>query len=227
MFAFPSLAVLRASALAVAAVVGAYALWFLAAEITRPHLPFFAVNNAEVTALVESRRAAVSAASLALIRSDLWTDAAMALAARSNSASDPAAINATAPMLAATEWAIALGPHDARAWLLLAAFHTSMDGLNRTIVSPLKMSYYTGPNEAALFPMRLLIAIKTAVVSDPEIQGLVAGDIRTILLYRPDMRSAIITASRQASPASKAFLRKTVELLDSNFAAQLDVSATQ
>jgi hypothetical protein len=221
------LAMLRTSAMVLAVAVGAYALWFLATELRRPQLPFFLAGGAEDKTLFDNQGAATSAATLGVIRSGLWTDAAMALAARPAPADDPLAINATAPMLEATERAIALGPHDARAWLLLAAYHASLDGLNRTIVGPLKMSYYTGPNEAALFPMRLFIVTRTAAISDPEIQDLIASDVRTILLFRPDMRSAITTAYRKAAPESRDFLKNTIELLDPKFAAQLDASGAQ
>jgi hypothetical protein len=43
-------------------------------------------------------------------------------------------------------------------WLLITAIDARLDWLDRRVGAPLKMSYYTAPNDAALMGLRLLIA---------------------------------------------------------------------
>lgn len=125
---------------------------------------------------------------------------------------------------AASERAVAVGPHDARPWLLLARAAARFDCLNRNPAAPLKMSYYTGPNETLLIPMRLSVATQSEAINDPELQILVTNDVRTILLRKPDMKPTLVAAYRDASPEGKRFIETAVAQLDPSFAAELRAS---
>ncbi len=86
------------------------------------------------------------------------------------------------------------------------------------------MSYYTGPNETLLIPMRLSVATQSEAINDPELQILVTNDVRTILLRKPDMKPTLVAAYRDASPEGKRFIETAVAQLDPSFAAELRAS---
>ena len=98
---------------------------------------------------------------------------------------------------ASAEKAARLSPHDARVWLLLA----SLDCLQRREASsPLKMSYYTGSNEIALMPLRLLVATCSDAINEPEIQPLGGKrPCRLILAKDRNPKPAILAAYQNAS----------------------------
>jgi hypothetical protein len=211
----------RRGALVLAALVGLQALWLLAADVVRPKLPFFPADKETAEAIsAQSRRAALSA-SIGFLRADQWADYALTLA------SGPLfelTAGPTAPIeyvRATTERAIALGPHDPRVWLLSAAIEARLAGLKRNLLGPLKMSYYTGPNEGLLIPTRLMIASGSNAIADPELEILVSSELRTIVMHRPDLRPAVLAAYREASPEGKRLIEDTVTELDAALAGEL------
>lgn len=215
------LTLLRRSANCLGVIVGCYAVWLLAVGLTRAHEPSFSTGNISATTNDQDLGAAALAAMLGLVRSDLWADYAIRLAADRNSKSKSVGANAYTKVGAAAERAIALGPHDARSWLLLAEVHARIDGLNRTISGPLRMSYYTGPNDFSLMPTRLSLATATDAITDPEIRDLATNDVRTILLHRFELKPAISAAYRSASPDGKHLIEAAVSLFDPGFLQQL------
>src|SRR5437588_9636140 len=106
-----------------AAVLVAQALWLFSAELVRPDIPYF--PDAQAANVVARQRAWTERAALTgVVRGDLWTEDAIALAAGvigelegSAAASQPANLeSARDTALRAAQ----LSPHDARAWLVLA-----------------------------------------------------------------------------------------------------------
>jgi hypothetical protein len=193
--------------------------WILTVEAFRPKLPFFSDDAADAKVAAANRDAARTAAAIGLVRGDLWTNYAMTLApqiagkSRSTSATaepDPALDAARA---AATR-AVELAPHDSRIWLLLAAIDSRLARLDHNPLGPLKMSYYTGPNETALTPLRILIATRSDAITDPDLQILVGGELRTIIARKPDLKPFIVSAYRDALPRGKRFIEATVGVLD-------------
>ena len=201
-----------------AGLLGLAGVWILSVEIIRPTLPFFPSDAAAAEAAAAHRSAAGVAASIGLVRGDLWADYAMTLAPEASvqfggavSSTAPEAFdNARAAAIASAE----LAPHDSRVWLLLAGLDARRNGLTRNVAGPLKMSYYTGPNELALIPSRLGIATRSTALIDPELQILVAGEIRTIVTRRPELKPLIIAAYRSATPDGKNFVQSTLAGLD-------------
>jgi hypothetical protein len=213
----------RAGALALAAVVGLQALWFLAAAIVRPRLPFFPADRQSAEAVSTHRSRAAAAASIGMVRADLWTDYALTLAAAPLLAAAPVAADPCARK--ATERAAAFGPHDARSWLLLAGILERAEMGDGSLAGPLKMSYYTGPNEAALIPFRLKLATRSSAIADAQVQTLVASELRTIVLRRSDLKPAVLAAYRQASPQGRRLIEDTVTRLDPAFGGELRAGA--
>ena len=74
------------------------------------------------------------------------------------------------------------------------------------------MSYYTGPSEQDLMPLRLRIATYSDVLTDIEMRQFATRDLR-LLLARHE-KSAIAEAYNAASPAGKRFIEQTVGEID-------------
>jgi hypothetical protein len=216
---------LRVSAIILAVIVGCYAVWIVASELAWPQLPYFPSTADEWRTVRAAHNQASLAARLGLARTDLWTDYAMTDFGLS-AGGMPSTDDASKDIQLVTERALALGPHDARAWLMLAAANARLDWINRSDTGPLKMSYFTGPNETALMPLRLSIATQSQAITDPDFQILVAGDLRTILLVRPDLKPTILAAYHDASIDGKHFIEASVNQIDPNFSAQFGPPAS-
>ena len=74
------------------------------------------------------------------------------------------------------------------------------------------MSYYTGPSEQDLVPLRLRIATYSDVLTDIELRQFATRDLR-LLLARHE-KSAIAVAYNAASPPGKRFIEQTVGEID-------------
>ncbi len=208
-----------------AALLVVQAAWLLSVELVRPSLPYFPADQSSAATAESKRAQAGLAAQLGLVRGELWVDEAATLAAGAVSEllgfAAPDSPRLTAAAETAARRAARLSPHDPRGWLLLAATAARLDRLNRDIAEPLKMSYFTGANEAALMPLRIRIATRSDIIEDDELQVLVTEDIRTILLHQPALKPAIIAAYRYAVPQGKRFLETTASKLDPAFLAEL------
>ena len=165
------------------------------------------------------------------MRGDLWTDAAIALSSGLTSEvadeSDPQMALSRDRARVVAKRAARLSPHDSRTWLLLAAFDSRFDWPNREVANRLKMSYYTGPNELALTPLRIRIATRSTAITDAELQILVAQEIRTIILRHQDQAPSLLAAYRDASPEGKEFLEATVGDVDKNLVAAMRASGNR
>jgi hypothetical protein len=208
----------RTGLLAFAAILGVYSLWLLVPELVRPDLKSFPSTVAAADAAADHQTRARIAAHIGRIRGDLWTEAAIAQAARlgfgigDQAPSEPGKEDATAAMRA-----VAWSPHDARAWLLLAAMNARLDWVNRRMIEWLKLSFYTGPNEADLMPLRLALITRSRAIDDAEVQELARQDLRTILTRLPSLRPAVADAYRSAFPEGKAFITTALTDIDPEF----------
>jgi hypothetical protein len=215
----------RLSALIFAALLGGQALWLVATELVRPRVTYFPADKAASEQAAGQRLAALFAAQIGSLRGNLWADYAVTLFSELLTDTKNATASSTKDLSEDTRdvaiTAAKLAPTDSRIWLLLALIDQRLDWLGRGTPGPLKMSYYTGPNTAALIPTRLLIAARSAAITDPELQGLVAREIRTIVTRRPDLRPALVVAYRDALPEGRRFIDATVGDLDRNLLASI------
>jgi hypothetical protein len=218
----------RNNILIFAGVLAMQAAWLVTAEFIRPILPYFPQDKASEERASAARSVAVTAASIGWVRGDLWTDAAIALSSGLTSEavgeSDPQMTPRRDQARAVAHRAARLSPHDSRTWLLLAALDSRIDWPNSEFANRLKMSYFTGPNEPALTPLRIRIATRSMAITDAEMQNLVAQDIRTIILRNPDQKSSLLAAYRDTSPEGKQFIEATVGDLDKNLLATIRAS---
>ena len=219
----------RINSLIFAGILAVQGAWFMAAEFTRPMLPYFPQDKASAERASAARSAAITAASIGWLRGDLWTDAAIALSSglTSEVTGESDAPQMTAPgdrARAVALRAARLSPHDSRTWLLLAAMDSRFDWLDRAVANRLKMSYLTGPNEFALTPLRIRIATRSTAITDAELQSLVAQEIRSIILRHQDHKPSLMAAYRDASSEGKQFIEATVGDVDQNLLATIRAS---
>src|SRR5262249_13376812 len=85
----------------------------------------------------------------------------------------------------------------------------------------LRMSFYTGPNELDVIPMRLSVSLGPGMLIDTDMERLVRHDILTVLTHAPDLRPALIAAYQAASPEGQRFLAQAVEEIEPEFAPDL------
>jgi hypothetical protein len=214
---------LRIALAAFAALLALQSIWIVLPELTRPSPLVFPQEPRSPPISASERDRATRAAELSLVRGDLWAEAAIALSPEYPTQSVKTA--KTAPSIeqaqvarAAAEKAATLAPHDARIWLLLA----SQDCLlHREESGTLKMSYYTGPNEIALMPLRLLVATCSDAINDDELQTLVAREIQLIVTHEQNLKPAIIAAYQSATASGKRSIETVVGDLDSGLMATL------
>jgi hypothetical protein len=221
-----SLFAFRAGVCALAALVGGLAIWVIAAEVFSPRLIYFPTNSNEAEALSADQSSATAAAVVGLVRGDLWTAAAITRASPllfeppgsspvQGSQADVEHAHAMA------ERAATLSPHDSRIWLVLADLNVRNGGSRSKTVEALKLSYYTGPNELSLMPLRLLLVVQSDAISDEELQTLVPLDVERIDMQRPDLKPAIALAYKNSLPKGREIIKAALEQADPSFLAMI------
>lgn len=218
----------RAVVFALATLIGILSVWVLAGELFSPRLIYFPSNSNEAETLYAVRSSAAAAAGVGMVRGNLWTAAAITRATQllfepPGTSPKEASQAEVETMRAIADRAARLSPHDSRIWLVLAGLDSRLGGNNRKTAEDLKMSYYTGPNALSLMPLRLLIAVQSDAISDEELQSMVPLEIRRIILQRPDLKSAIASAYKNALPKGREIIEATLEQADPSFLTTIAV----
>jgi Kinase/pyrophosphorylase len=211
----------RAVAGTFAGLLALQAMWSLSIALIHPTIVFPTADAAAARVAAGQRESAHAAALIGGVRGDLWANYAFALTSDSlgafESAKDDSAPRGGGPARSVAKRAAELAPCDAKVWLLLAALD-SHTGPNRDKVSEeLRTSYYTGPNERALRPLRIRIAVASDAIADPELQSLVTQEIRTIVSREPGLKPEIVNAYQHGSADGKRFLERVLAELDPVF----------
>jgi hypothetical protein len=203
------------SALALAAI----SVWILLPEFARSGIARLPTNLQAASAAADARARAAWAADLGGVRGDLWTALALTYASPlwpgAEPGMDPRTIANEARAI--IERALAYAPHDSSIWLLAASLASQFNWQNSNPAAALAMSYYTGPNELDLIPLRLLTATRSNALSNDEVRQLVRRDIRMILTHWPELRPALGAAYEAAGPDARHFLGTTIAGADSTF----------
>jgi hypothetical protein len=197
-------------------------VWFLAPSLVAT----LKASTGMVANLQESDgQSAELAASIGVIRGELWTECASTylspLPIESSARASIEANDSVGRALKAAERAVRYSPHDARAWLDLAESALRLRQAGPRAATALKMSYYTGPNEVNLIPRRLVVSVGFDVFGDDELKQLLRHQIQSIVRLRPDLRPALIDAYRRALPTGKALIENAVSEIDANLLGQL------
>jgi hypothetical protein len=209
----------RAFVFLFALLLGCQAIWILTAEYYRPSAHGFPENSRAAAAAAANRKDAALAASFGFIRGDLWSEYALTyinLVQPDGAASDDAHNSKTVEEAReAAHQALALAPHDARVWLVLAGIDARFDQRKHRPAATLRMSFYTGANEIDLIPLRLFLAVNSPALADDDFRQLVKHDIRVLVTHRPELKPAIQAAYQHATPLGQQFLEETLKEIDS------------
>ena len=200
----------RLATLAFALLLGVQCIWLLLAELSRPNLIRLPTEAQAAAAAVEQRSDAAWAAWIGSIRGDLWAESAFTYADLlwTGPGTDPDQTKSLEQARARLDRALDDAPHQAGAWLLLAGLASRYRWPNLNATEALKMSYYTGPSEETLMPLRLSVATCSQAVGDTEVQEFVRRDLR--LLLSRQRKSAVAEAYAGASPAGKRLIEGAV-----------------
>jgi hypothetical protein len=216
---------IRAYASAFALVLGLLSVWLIAAEATRPKLPFFPKNGAEAKASTMHRSVAATAAWIGWPRGGLWVDYAItinaALLANFEDGITDKADHPAQNAFAASETAARLDPSDARVWLLLASANEQSASNSSRALAQLKMSYYTSPYSEHLFPLRIQIVARSTAPFDDELSSFIDYELGMIVRDEPALKQTIGLAFRSASPAGRQFLAASMGKHDQKFLSKL------
>jgi hypothetical protein len=200
-----------------AAVLGAQSIWLLLSELSRPSVDRVPTTAQAADQAAIERNDGMWAAWIGIIRGDLWADSAFTYADLLWASPDPdGQPNTTlAPARAELDKALGYAPHRADAWLMLAGLE-ERDSLHVSDpAEALKMSYYTGPSERPLIPLRFRIATRLDALDDVEIQQFIRRDLRFVLGQK---QSSVITETYAgASTAGKRLIEQAVGEIDPTY----------
>jgi hypothetical protein len=203
------------------AFLSAQAAWVLLAEryrLNHIRLPF---DGTTATIAFAEQDKIKRAASLAVVRGDLWAESAFAYGRQlwiDRAADLDAGDQLNTEALRTLTRALRYSPHRGDVWLVFAALADKYkwSGYQPTLL--LKMSYYTAPNKLALFPPRMNVALHTkGVIDDAELQDMVRRDISVILTRAPALKPALVAAYRSALPQGKVFAERVISEIDPGY----------
>jgi hypothetical protein len=177
-------------------------------------------EKAGTVASLEESENLDKAASLAVVRGDLWTKSALASAALLQS--DPGLNRANDRVRERLVNALTRAPYQADVWLTLASLANQFKWTRYDIAELLKMVYYTGSNDIDLVAARTKLALRlNATTVDMELQDFVKRDVNLILRRWPELRPALAEAYRSANPEGRALAEGVIARNDPAFLSAL------
>jgi hypothetical protein len=213
----PSYSAFRVAILLLATVLGVYCVWLLLAEFSRPGVARLPTDPQSVVAAVSERDDATWAAQIGVIRGDLWVESSFTftdlLWADPNKSSQLA--QSLEGAHARLDKALIYSPSRAGGWLLLAGLASRYRWSKPDPAEALKMSYYTGPSDRSLMPLRLMIAGQL-LRQDDELQELVRRDLRALIAQND--KPAVVRAYQAATASNQQFIVQAASEIDSAFA---------
>ena len=198
-------------------------VWLLLPQLSQPAIDRLPTDPASAAAAADHRGAAEWAAAMAVIRGDLWAESAYTYAGLLWNHPDANVGQALAKARASLNSALNDAPHESGAWLLFAALDMRYPSPGPSATAALKMSYYTGPTDRNLMPLRFALAADTEFVGDFEMRQFITRDLR-LLLARHDM-PVIRQAYIGASAAERHFIEQAVDDIDPSALPALRASA--
>jgi hypothetical protein len=218
----------RIATLPFALLLGVQCAWLLLAELSRPGVDQLPTDAASAAAAAKQRDAAIWAASIGAFRGDLWAESAFTYANLifdPDAAGLPNGVRTLARVRASLDHALDDSPTQSEAWLLRAELALRYPASGIDGIQALKMSYYTGPSEARLIPLRLSTAVRANKFNDIEMSQLVGRDLRLLLARKQN--AVIVQAYNAASVDGKDFIEQSIGDLDPSLLNTLRATATQ
>jgi hypothetical protein len=215
----PSYVAFRLTVLLFAALLGAQCVWLLLAELSKSGIDALPTNPTAATAAAKQRDTALWAATIGAIRGDLWAQSAFTYAdllfGQGVASPNPTLISTAADARRSVDHALNNAPHQSSVWLLLAGLSLRVPSVGVDALEALKMSYYTGPSEQNLIPLRLRIATRADRFDDVQMREFASRELRVLLNEKQS--SAIVEAYNIASPSGKRYIEQTVRDVDPSF----------
>lgn len=204
----------RLGALSFAILLALQCMWLLLAELSQSGVDTLPTSAQAAAAAAKERETAAWAAAIGGVRGDLWAEYAFTYA--DLLWANPNKTPGWNQLLTAAQTnlgrALDNAPHNAGGWLLLGALSQRSSPADPNVTAVLKMSYYTGPSEQELIPLRLLVTAQSDFVKDFEMRQFVSRDLH--LLVARKQKSAVAAAYKAASPAGKRFIESVVNSVD-------------
>jgi hypothetical protein len=200
-------------------ILGAASLWLLLAELPRTSVTVLPTNRDAAAAAASRRDDALWSARVGLLRGELWAEASFTFADLEWAASASASLLDEAKASAAR--AARLSPANSSVWLLLADLASRYRWEAPKPLETLKMAYYSGPHEDPLVPLRLIMSARLDDASDPEFERLFRSDIETVLMSRPNLRPALVSAYKQGTPQARHLILDVASQIEPAFAQSL------
>lgn len=214
----------RLATLLLAALLGGECVWLVLPQLSAPAVYRLPTDRAAAALAAQSRGSAAWAASIGGVRGDLWAVAAYTY---SDLLWEPLAANANGKQALAAartnlDRALTGAPHASDVWLLLAGLALRYPSPGVSAIEALKMSYYTGPSEQRLIPLRFRIAAHSNFVADVETRQFISRDLR--LLLAQNEKPTIIEGYLAASSGGRKFIEQAISDIDPSALAWLSAS---
>ena len=201
--------------------LGAASLWILLAEFSSPGIRGLPTSSGEAAVAAHHRGEALWAARAAVVRGDLWAEAAFTYANLEWLDSAQPLGEALDQARASATRAVSLKPGKSGVWLMLADLSSRYRWQTPSPTECLKMSYYTGPHEEALIPLRLMIAARLDPSADPVLADLFRRELETVMMDRTALRPAIVAAYQQATSQAQHLIEDVATHTDPAFSQTL------
>jgi len=197
--------------------LGVQSVWLLVAEFSRPGINRLPTDAASAAAAQNERISARRAATIGAIRGDLWAESAFTYAELmwGDGKGGANLVQARSSL----HYALADAPHQSSAWLLLAGLTSRYQLPGIDAKEAVKMSYFTGPSELELMPLRLWVAVRSDALSDSELRDSISREVR--LLFTHQQKSAIVAAYNAAPSEGRQFIEQTIREIDPSAAGSL------
>jgi hypothetical protein len=203
--------------------LGLIAAWLLLTEACRSQIVSLPASPQAATPAASQRNDAVWAARIGLLRGELWAELTYTYAGLDywiTPASTMPPLELSQALASALK-TLDLLPANSGAWLMLADLSSRMSQPVASPIEALKMSYYTGANEDALVPLRMLASARLDSGTDSELDRLFQDQIEMVLSARPALRAALASAYAAATPQAQRLIDDTVARTDASFMTSL------
>jgi hypothetical protein len=153
------------------------------------------------------------AASIALVRGDLWGKSALARAAlmENNTAESSGSVGIRDHLVRALIYA----PYQPKIWLRFAELADELKWIRYNTSSLLKMVYYTGVSETDLVSQRINLGLRlNDAVGDLELRDMIKRDVELILRRRPELTPDLVKAYKSATPAGRGLMDSVIARLE-------------
>jgi hypothetical protein len=217
----PSHLAFRVATSLFAMLLGVQSVWLLLTEFSRPGIYRLPKDAASAAAARDERINASWAAMIGAIRGDLWAESAFTYADLMWGDGREGADVVQARLY--VNYALTDAPLQSNVWLLLAGLASRYQLPNIDVKEAVRMSYYTGPSELELMPLRLWIAVHSDAFSDVELRDSISREVR--LLFTHQQKAAVVAAYNGAPSVGRQFIEQTIRGIDPSAAESLRASA--